>query len=173
MTVGRLVFIHQEVISTSTSSVDITNVFSSRYDVYKITATDFSTVGTAAVGINARYINSSGTVLSSNYDSANLTLADNATFVENRTTTGTAANIFGAFDQLPDSFGSVAYVFNPFDTNYTFAIATESRSDEQIFRGGKSISVLKSTDSITGFRAIETTGTRPFDTGKITVYGVL
>lgn len=168
--IGNLEFIHQEVITSSTSSVDITDVFSSKYDVYCITATDFSTVGTAATGINARYINSSGTVISSSiYSSANLTIADNATFVENRTTTGTGANIFGGFDQLPDSFGSIAYVFNPFQTQYTFAITQEARTDETIFRGGKNISVLKNTDSITGFRAY---AGQTFNTGKITVYGV-
>ena len=172
MAAGHLKFIHQEVISTSTSSVDITDVFTSAFDVYCITASDFSTVGTTAVGINARWINSSGSVISSGYHAADLTIADNATFVEGRTTTGTAAGIFGAYDQLPDSMGSIAYVFNPLDTNYTYSLNQQSRSDSQIYRGSKGIQVLKSTDSITGFRALETTGSNPFDTGKITVYGV-
>ena len=129
MAAGHLKFIHQEVISTSTSSVDITDVFTSAFDVYCITASDFSTVGTTAVGINARWINSSGSVISSGYHAADLTIADNATFVEGRTTTGTAAGIFGAYDQLPDSMGSIAYVFNPLDTNYTYSLNQQSRSD--------------------------------------------
>lgn len=172
MAVGNLEFLHQTVISASTSSVDITDVFSSDYDVYCITTTDFSTVGTTAVGINGRFINSSGTVISSNYATANFTLADNATFVESRSNTASSAVMFGAFDQLPDSMGSVAYVFNPFDTTYTSTISQESRSDEQIYRGGKAASVLKNTDSITGIRVFESSGTNPFNTGKITIYGV-
>ena len=58
------------------------------------------------------------------------------------------------------------------NTDYTYSIAQQSRSDSQIFRGSKGIQVLKSTDSITGFRALETAGTNPFNTGRITVYGV-
>jgi hypothetical protein len=172
MAAGYFEFIHQEVISASTSSVDITDVFTSAYNLYCITATDFSTVGTTATGVNARYINSSGSVISSGYHSASLTLADNATYVEGRTTTGTAANLFGAFDQLPDSMGSIAYVFNPVDTNYTFSVAHHSRTDSQIYRGEKQISVLRNTDSITGLRVLETAGTNPFNTGKVTIYGV-
>lgn len=171
--IGNLEFIHQEVITSSTSSVDITNVFSSKYDVYCITATDFSTVGTNATGINVRLINSSGTVISTgSYDNATFTLADNATFVEDKNVNSNLTSFFDGFDQAPDTFGSVAYVFNPYSSTYTFAVTEGSRSDETIYRGTVRTSVLKNTDVITGFRALDSSGTKPFNTGKITVYGV-
>ena len=46
---SKLKFIHKETISGSTSTTNVTDVFTSSYDTYKIISTGISTVGTAYV----------------------------------------------------------------------------------------------------------------------------
>ena len=174
MAVGNLEFIKSVEVTTSTSSVDVTNCFSADYDVYKITTNDFSTVGTTQTALDLRFLDSGGSVVSaSNYDYAYLNMKAETTFAEVKATNSSFIdNFFGVPDQSPEGASSVTYVFNPFSSSsYTFAINQSSRAEAGNFRGQKYIAVLKQAATMSGFRLFETF-TRPFDEGKISVYGV-
>ena len=171
---GNLEFIKSVEITSSTSSVDVTDCFSTDYDVYKITTNDFSTVGTDSTQLYARYINSSGSVISaSDYDIAYLNLKSNLAFGESRFTNQTSLFFqFGTIDQSPESNGAVAYIFNPFlSSSYTFSLSQSSAMSTNLL-GTKHIGVLKQSASMTGIQIFEANGSRPFDSGKISVYGL-
>jgi len=174
MVVGNLEFIKSVEVTSSTSSVDVTNCFSANYDVYKITTNDFSTVGTDQTALDFRFLDSGGSVVSaSNYDYAYLRMLANTTFAEVRNTNQTFMdNFFGVPDQNPEGASSITYVFNPFSSSsYSFVTNQLVFSNGNVNKGHKYIGVLKQTATMSGFRLFEQI-TRPFDNGKISVYGL-
>ena len=169
---GNLEFIKSETITTSVSSLDVTDVFSADYDVYKIVTNEISTTGTATTGAKIRLINSGGSVvIASDYDYAYLSMTSGSAFVEVKSTNNTfVEEFFGLGYQSPQTAGSVTYCFNPFSSSsYTFFV---NQSTSGSLRGTKNISVLKQSASMTGFQLLDSTGARPFGSGKISVYGV-
>jgi len=172
---GNLEFIKSETITTSVLSVDVTNCFSADYDVYKITINDFSTAGATQTNLNGRYIDSGGSVITaSNYDMAYLNLKSNVAFGEDRFTNQTSLFYqFGVIDQSPEGNGGVLYIFNPFSSSsYTFSLSQTSGALSGVLQGTKHIGVLKQTASMTGIQIFDANGSRPFDEGKISIYGV-
>ena len=78
---GSLEFIKSVEVTTSTSSVDVTDCFSADYDVYKIVWHNISTAGTVHTEIKLRFIDNLGSTISTaNYDYAHLLMAPNTTF---------------------------------------------------------------------------------------------
>ena len=171
---SALRLINETTVSASTSSVDVTDVFSADFDIYKIVANNFSTVGTTATGLDFRFLNASGSVISaSNYDYAYLIARAETSFGETRSTNQSFLDdFFGVIDQSPEGASSVVYVFNPYSSSsYSFVLNQSSRQQDTNFRSQKYIGVLKQTASMTGFRAFEQ-NTRPFDEGVIRTYGL-
>ena len=171
---SALRLINETEITSSVSSVNITDVFSADFDIYKITTSEIGTVGTTATQLYARYINSSGSVISaSNYDIAYLNLKSNLAFGESRFTNQTSLFFqFGTIDQDPQSNGAVAYIFNPYSSSsYTFSLSQSSAIDTN-YLGTKHIGVLKQTASMTGIQIFEANGSRPFNSGFIRTYGL-
>jgi hypothetical protein len=145
-----------ETTASSVTSMSVTDVFSSDFDIYKIT---FDTTGTnTGSDIEMRLINSSGSVVvASEYDSAFLQLKSNTSYVTaNRTNIDTIENI-GVSSGVSSGAGTVIYVFNPFSSSsYTFLLIQNAswRSADSSLRGHKGISVLTQTSSITGFQVL-------------------
>ena len=169
---SNLRLINETEITSSVSSVDITDVFSADFDIYKIVTDEISTTGTATTGAKIRLINSSGSVITaSNYDYAYLSMTDGSAFVEVRSTNNSSVEeFFGLGYQSPQTAGSVTYCFNPFSSSsYTFFV---NQSTSGSLRVTKNISVLKQTASMTGFQVFDSTGARPFDSGVIKTYGL-
>jgi len=163
-------------ISTSQSTTSVTNCFTSNYDVYKIVSSGISTAGTTAVTLNMRLIDSGGSVISdSEYDYAHEIMRTDASFTEQRATSQT--KFYRPFaestDQAPDSQGAIIYVFNPNDSSsYTYIAYQNMDSGSSLHIGMKGVGVHKVAEQITGFQLVEDNGSRPYDTGNISVYGV-
>jgi len=166
---SNLRLINETEITSSVASVDITDVFSADFDIYKITTDNMiSASGTPALDL--KYINSSGSAISSGYDRANLTLKGETTFAENRNTNASSV-ASGLSNAESNGAGSVSYVFNPFSSSsYTFHIMQGSFRTGSNYRSQKMISVLKNVASVTGlnitFNGANCTG------GTIKVYGL-
>jgi hypothetical protein len=166
---SNLRLINETEISSSVASVDITDVFSADFDIYKITTDNMiSASGTPALDL--KYINSSGSAISSGYDRANLTLKGETTFAENRNTNASSV-ASGLSNAESNGAGSVSYVFNPFSSSsYTFHIMQGSFRTGSNYRSQKMISVLKNVASVTGlnitFNGANCTG------GTIKVFGL-
>ena len=170
---SALRLINETEITSSVSSVDVTDVFSADFDIYKITASGLTTVSTTQTQLDMRFINASGSVISaSNYDFAQLNLKAEASFTSSQGENQSELEFtFGNTDASPEGNGSVVYIFNPFLTSsYSFILYQAAANISATHRGRKGIGVLKQTKSMTGFRIIATNAN--VDEGKIRTYGL-
>ena len=170
-----LEFIKSVEVTSSTSSVDIDNVFTDKYSTYYISVTNFQTVGTTQTALYLRYINSSGSVITTlTYDFAYLQMDSLRAFAEARTTVFNSIKL-NEVDDAPTGAGFIGYIHNPYDTSsFTFGNWQNSSSwtgGSRELRTTKAASVEKTAQSIRGFQLFEI-NTRPFDLGKVSVYGV-
>ena len=171
---SALRLINETTITSGVSSVDVTDVFSADFDIYKITTNNISTVGTTGTGMDMRFIRASGSVNDNgSYDNAFTNMKGETSFQEVRGTDETNINnIFGVADQSPEAASSVIFVFNPFQTTtYTMVTSESSRTASGNYRSQKYVSVLKEADSFSGFRLFEQ-DTRPLNGGVIRTYGL-
>jgi len=171
---SNLRLINETEITSDVTTVNITDVFSADFDIYKITTKNLSaTSGSLFAWNQLRFINSSGSILTSaNYDMAQLQLADNATFGELRSTNQTSLQYFINFSNTTGGEGGVFYIFNPFSSSsYTFAIKQVSEwGNSGRHETYKGIGVFKNTSSCTGFNIFNVSGYN-FQ-GTIRTYGL-
>jgi len=164
-----------ETSATSVSSISVTDVFTSDFDIYKIVINELDMANNGR-SIYLRPINSSGTIVTSSInDYAFLYLKSNTTFAENRATSSSlfAPIMANVGSNSAYAGGSVVWFFNPFsNTSYTFTIGQSSDVESAgNYQGQKSISVHKSTTSITGFSVLQDIADT-FDNITIKTYGL-
>jgi len=164
---SNLRLINETEAIAGVTSIDVTDVFSADYDIYKITATTICNTS-VNIGVKLRFINSSGSVVTaSNNDSALLALYTYTTFGEGRSTNIDSFNaFFGSMDSYPEGASVVNYIFNPYSSSsYTFGLSQQFcvASNNEFAR--KYISVLKQTASMTGFQA--SVSSQSFGTGTV------
>tara|TARA_Y100000361_G_scaffold56091_1_gene48949 strand:+ start:2011 stop:2544 length:534 start_codon:yes stop_codon:yes gene_type:complete len=172
---SNLRLINETTTTAGVQTVNITDVFSSDFDIYKIVGAVNLANNSTATGFNLRLINSSGTVISSGYEYAQLALKGETSFNENRGGSETRFwNVFGALDDSGQSAGNVAYVFNPFSSSsYTFCLWSSSSKPSGNYRMYKGIGNLYQLSSITGFQAELNESAGEFASGgKIRTYGL-
>ena len=173
---SNLRLINDTSITSGVSTVNITDVFSADFDIYKIVTSGISTVGTSQTDLNMRFINASGSVISaSNYDYAYLIMQTHTSFSEGKDTN--EAQLYRFFgdsaDQEPEDASCVAYIFNPFSSSsYSFALYQNMVASTGVKIAEKGIGVLKQTASMTGFQVIEANGSRPLAGGTVRTYGL-
>jgi len=160
-----------ETTATSVSSISITDVFNSDYDIYKVVAKNMDS--TTEDYLYWRFINASGTkVSSSSYDYAAHYLRSYNTFTEPKETSSPEFDRFAVQDdESSDGGGVVAYVFNPYSSSrYSFLINQHQAQGSLGAIGLKGIMVLKDTSSMTGFCVYTNTGT--LDSITIQTFGL-
>jgi hypothetical protein len=164
----NLQFIKQTSAS-GVSSMDITNCFSSIYDNYYLTITDYEPSG--GLNLDMRLIDSGGSVISdSEYDRAFLDLLANASFSESAATNSNIFNVTAFNNGHSNGTGASFTIFNPFDSSaFTFGQGQTSDYSGN-GRGRKMIMVHKSAEQITGVNFSTSSGS--FDT-TVSVYGIL
>jgi len=167
---SNLRLINETEIGTSVLSVSVTDVFSADFDIYKITLEGVTSTG--ASGLDLRFINASGSVISaSNYDRAGLQMRSYGTFIEQRATNDTELQLY-AYSLEGGGQTSVGYVFNPYSSSsYTFSLNQSAGFvDGNGVTPWKNIGVLKQTASMTGFQLFNSSVN--FDNGVIRTYGL-
>jgi len=156
---------------TQVSTLDVTDCFSDKYDVYKII---FNGTNTNTAGIYSAFrVIVGGTAQASGYDNATLFLKSYAAFTEERRPgAGDFENVcYMSTSANGGTFGSVIYIFNPYDSSsYTFA---KYQSSGDIGLGSKTIAVYKVANQVTGlqFKPENAFASAKFDM-NISVYGV-
>ena len=157
-----------ETSATSVSSISITDVFSSDFDIYKITYTmSDASVGTA---IDLRLINLSGSIVSSNYDFARLLMYANTSFVQSTGTNQTFMRGMG--EATEQGNGNIFYLFNCFSSSsYTFGLGQSAGVTGTDNLNFKWIGVLKNTKGMKGFNLFTADGT-VLDTFEAKTYGL-
>ena len=174
--VGSLELI-KKVTGTDVNSLDITDCFTDKYTVYKVTekTADYRTTGTGVISLRHRLIDSGGSVISDNeYDSARVLLKAETSFDNDKFT-----SLSYMYDTIQlgnyENGGSVNYVFNPNDSSsYTFMLGQGAGGYDTAnnrFRGTKQIGVHKVAEQITGFNIHSSNGSVNFDL-TVSVYGV-
>ena len=156
---SNLRLINETTLSSSVSTLSVTDVFSADYDIYKITMNDFSTASSTATETFLRFINSSGSVINSGslYARGDLYMPADTGFSEIRSTGDDEIHYaVGTLDDSPQGGSAVHYIFNPYSSsNYTFNINQNSSFySNPRFLANKGIGVLKQTSSITGFQIV-------------------
>ena len=170
---GSLEFIN-ETTFTDVASVNIDNVFSADFDIYKMTF-DVEKYSGGVVSVEHRLINSSGSVITaSEYDVAYQKLSSNFSFSEERYTNGNdmrGLGIIGA--SSTNNTQGVAYIFNPYNSlSYTFLLTQAASfydaSPTSNF-GYKGIQVHKSAETIRGLNIYSVSGNYQ---GIVRTYGL-
>ena len=158
---------------TDVANLDITNCFSSDYNVYQLNVTEYinSDLSNYFWG---RYLDSSGTVIDqTEYERSYRNLRSYTSFA-NLTYENDSAFILGyGQSDTKDSTGSTSFIFNPFDSSrYTHAIHQVSTYVDGYGAAGlKGISVHKNAEQLSGIR-IFAQGSNVMNSIKASIYGV-
>jgi|TARA_R100000030_G_scaffold69014_1_gene52851 hypothetical protein len=170
---GSLELIKKVSGTSNVSSFDVTNVFSDKYDVYKIVS--MIQTDAAFLEVPMRLLDSGGSEISAaEYDRAFLELRSSTTFGQGKGTgqtsiirtmrTGTGAAATG---------NNVIYIHNPFDSSsFTFLhyqVAGWSTGTPQL-GGQKGCAVHKSAETISGFKYFVSSDN--ITSHNVSVYGV-
>jgi hypothetical protein len=172
---SNLRLINETTTTAGVQTVNITDVFSDDFEIYKIVGAVNLANNSTATGFNLRFINSSGSVISAGYKYAQQAMKAETSFGENRSSSETRLfNVFGSLDDSGQSAGNVAYVFNPSSSSsYTFCLWQSSSQPSGNYRMYKGIGVYPVTASITGFQAELNESAGEFASGgKIITYGL-
>ena len=157
------------------ASVNITDVFTSDYDVYKVVATDYATTAGTAGRARLRFINTSGNVITaSNYDHASLAIEAAGSYVDVKEQNVSYID-FVLYDNRETGGASngVWYIFNPFSSSsYDFVFFQEGHYQASY---GPSTEmgngVLKQTASMSGYNVYSQGGSSAFN-GRFRTYGL-
>jgi len=159
--------------SSNVTSFDVTDVFTARYDVYKVVTT--LTTDTAFQEVPMRLLDTSGTnVGGSDYDNAFMALRSSTTDAEGRVTGDTEIiRPMRTGSGSASAGNNVIYFYNPFDSSkFTFLQYQQAgySSTTPQLGGHKGISVHKVAESIGGFRYFISSGN--ITSHSVSVYGV-
>ena len=170
----NLEFIKSQSLTSSASTLSVTDCFNANYDVYKVTISN-KEITASAFNQNLRLLDSGGTVISaSEYDYAALEEKAYASFGEFKSTSATSFEraIGLGTAGADDSGGVVFYFFNPYDSSsYTFMLCQNANFYAGSgLLGYKYIGVHKSTETISGIQLVMAGSS--FTTVTASVYGV-
>ena len=174
---SSLRLIKQTATSSGISTVSLEDVFSSDFDIYKVTVarTTYDVSNTDVIALKARFINASGSVVTaSNYDAAVMMMKADATKDEDKFQNG-AYSYSGAIIGNYENGGGVHWIYNPYQSDtYTFMTfegvgGYDSSNNKQ--RSQKGMGTLKQQASMTGINFYSSTATNTFS-AYISVYGL-
>ena len=116
MSVERLLNVAN--VSSVVTAINVTDVFTDDFDVYKIVSGNLLGNNSTATGVNLRLIDSSGIVIADNYQYAQRVMKSEADNSNNRSTDESRIwNFFNGVDDSGRSQGSHGYIFSPTDTS--------------------------------------------------------
>ena len=168
---SALRFIKRLDLSTSVSSLSITDVFTTDFNSYKILFRDFRTASTTAENLFIQYINATSglKITSSSYNAAVRYIQSTSGKSDFRSINATSM-IVGTADQEPESSGILINVFNPMKstafTNHTVHSINSGSGQGIVFMG---VGGIESSAQVSGICIYPASGS--IDKGTILVYG--
>tara|TARA_B100000212_G_scaffold177038_1_gene133289 strand:+ start:1387 stop:1914 length:528 start_codon:yes stop_codon:yes gene_type:complete len=163
-----------ETTASAVTSVSITDVFTSDFDIYKIVIKEFYQTGTTTRNLQFRFINSAGSVISSNdYENAVASMNSFGTTDELRSTSADGIeNYFFDTEDEEQGAGGVFYIFTPTNSSlYTFFIGEGVNfNDGNGATTYKGIGVLQKAVSVKGINFVISGDT--IERFKVSVYGL-
>ena len=165
--------INETTVGSSVNVVNVTDVFTSDFEIYKIVIPQMTTVGVSATDVGMRFLVGGGVISDSDYDYGNRGLLAYSTYQDERSASADSILKFGQADQEPEGTSIVSYVFNPFSSSaFTYVIHENSYRFGSGSGGGKGFGVHHQQVSVGGFQLYAVSSTRPFTTSKIRTYGI-
>lgn len=172
MAVGNIELI-TTASATSATELDITNIFTSDYQTYKLVIPTWNAGGTAQE-LQYRYIDSGGSVIAdSEYKYAAQTTRSFDVF-QSLVSSGFDSKVhyIGYNDANSIGFGSVIYIHNPYESSsYTFSQWQSSTKEPSYGMGYKGIAAHFSAEQLSGIRFFGS-GLSTFSSLDVKVYGV-
>lgn len=168
---NNLQFIKSAVVTSTTTTLEITDCFNDKYDVYYVSLRNFNSDNSANT-LFLRFLDSSNTVINSGslYSRADLALNSGSSYTEQREATTDRINIGTTNADTAGNLNVSVNVFNPYHSSrYTYITYQTSARELEARKG---VAVLKQTSTIKGLQIKSDTGGRNFTQGNITVYGV-
>lgn len=171
---SSLRLINETTTTAGVRTINITDVFTDDFQIYKIVGANMLGNNSTSSGNNLRFINSSGTVITSGYKYAQQVLKAETTFSENKGSEVRLFNFFNSVDNSGQAGSNVGYVFMPStSTGYTFAMWQSVGRPSDNLRMYKGIGVYPQFASITGFQVELNESASEFaGGGKIQTYGL-
>lgn len=170
---GSLEFIKEVTHSgSSVNQIDVTDIFTDKYDVYQIHINDL--VYDSPAYLYVRLLDSSNSVITTNYTYAELLMDASQAWSERKSTSTSILLSAGYFGSgTSNNQASTLRIFNPFkSTSYTFATSQGWGHFGSRGNGDKGIGILQTATSCAGIRIATQTSGVYFTAGKITAYGV-
>ena len=169
---SALRFIRQDTISAGVQQIDVTDVFTSDFDVYKIVATGIKAA--ANTRIDANFIDSSGSVITGDYNNATLEIKSDAGYNEQKYNLSYLKNI--SYCSADGDGGFVMHIFNPYDSTLNTHFISESYggfvdSGNHLNITNRGSGVLKENSSITGLRIDMDSQNTAGTLGRVAIYG--
>ena len=173
---SALRLINETEVTSGVTTVNVTDVFSADFDIYKVTLENFN-VQTAIDYFYMKLLDSAGSVIgTSTYDCASLLMRSHNTFVERRHTNN-SAGLFPTTYLLETNtarqYDGAMYVFNPYNSSsYTFLLNQSAQDYGGNQRGHKGIGVEKTAQIVTGMQFVVGILGGTLANGKIRTYGL-
>ncbi len=167
---SALRFIKKVEVTSAVSTVNVTDVFSSDFELYKIIWDDWVATGTAG-WVDIRLINSSGSVVSSsNYCGAHMDM-NSAGVGDFKDANDNKFDRGLVYNQGSTGGCQEMWVMNPYESDrYTFITATTRNYAGSGDSGDYKLLCFKQLSTITGIQAVQLSG-YPM-TGSVKVYGM-
>ena len=170
---SNLRLINETTISATASTVNITNLFTSDFQVYKMIFTDFKTDTTGQV-FSGRFIDAVGNVIQEDslYDYAVLEMKSNGSSGEDKgTSQNNMQSIIGRMGDKDQSFGCVLYIYLPNKTDtFTFVTSQFSGMSGSNLRQFQGMFAYKKDVSVTGLQIRNNNNN--FTAGNIRTFGI-
>jgi len=169
---GSLEFITSQTVTSMTSAIDFTNVFTDKYDVYFLESKNVQS-DTTGYTVGVQFYESGVLESAGIYQYAHSSGRSNGSFAEGRSTTESWIHIGADTDNTTaNSSNSYTYIYNPTNSSkYTFLTKQGTgqfgTTYAMRFGGG----VLPQASTVDGFR-LRSTFTTGQITGEFLLYGV-
>ena len=148
---SNLRLINETELSSATI-FDITDVFTTDFDIYQLTLNNMNT--SADAGVYIQFLNTSGSLVNTNIDYATLEMYSNTTFGSTRATNTSLVKFATCGGATAESMSAELWIFNPMNSSsYTFGLS-QSNAFENNMESHKTIFVQKQTQQIAGLRFI-------------------
>jgi len=153
---SNLRLINETELSSATI-FDITDVFTTDFDIYQVTLNNMNTSADASMYI--QFLNTSGSLVATNIDYAGLEMYSNTSFGEGRATNTSIVKFATCGGATAESMSAEFWIFNPMNSSsYTFGLS-QSNAFENVMESHKTIFVQKQTQQIAGLRFVAQSAT--------------
>ena len=169
---SALRFLKKSTVSSTVSTVSLTDVFESDFNVHKILFREF-TLDSGTATFYVKLIDLNGTVISNtDYQQAGTITRDDTTFTERRST-GSSNGILSQYsidDATEEALNGYLYVYNARQSAHTFVTGNFTVRINGLLQGIKTIGVLKNPGQVSGIEL--SLSSNSFDSGEIEIYGM-